>query len=118
MRKMVGVVALLLAAQVQAEEAKVQVIHDRPAVRGSIIANLLQDHDNPFILYPYESNYLLYTYTTNINKQAIGSYDWAREARKDEVNFQLSLAFPLWRVIMGDNALLGSRLCVPDGAKR
>ncbi len=50
MRKIAGVVALLLAAQVQAEEAKVQVVHDRPAVRGSIIANLLQDHDNPFIL--------------------------------------------------------------------
>lgn len=107
MRKIAGVVALLLAAQVQAEEAKVQVVHDRPAVRGSIIANLLQDHDNPFILYPYESNYLLYTYTTNINKQAISSYDWAKEARKDEVNFQLSLAFPIWRGIMGENSLLG-----------
>lgn len=50
MRKFAGVVALLLAAQVQAEEAKVQVIQDRPAVRGSIIANLLQNHDNPLIL--------------------------------------------------------------------
>lgn len=60
-----------------------------------------------FILYPYESNYLLYTYTIKINKQAISSYDWAKEERKDEVNFQLSLAFPIWRGIMGDNSLLG-----------
>jgi phospholipase A1 len=40
-----------------------------PAVRGSIIANLLQDHDNPFLLYPYESNYLLYTWTSDLNKE-------------------------------------------------
>jgi outer membrane phospholipase A len=43
--------------------------HDKPAVRGSIIANLLQDHDNPFLLYPYESNYLLYTWTSDLNKE-------------------------------------------------
>lgn len=77
-------------------------------MRGSIIASLLQQHDSPFILYPYESNYMLYTYTSNINKTAIGSYNWADEARKDEVNFQLSLGFPLWRGILGDNSLLGA----------
>ncbi|STV85170.1 phospholipase A1 [Klebsiella pneumoniae] len=80
----------------------------KPAVRGSIIANLLQDHDNPFLLYPYESNYLLYTWTSDLNKEAIRSYDWAENARKDEVKFQLSLAFPLWRGILGDNSLLGA----------
>lgn len=57
------------------------------------------DHDNPFLLYPYESNYLLYTWTSDLNKEAIRSYDWAENARKDEVKFQLSLAFPLWRGI-------------------
>lgn len=74
-------------------------VHDKPAVRGSIIANLLRDHDNPFLLYPYESNYLLYTWTSDLNKEAIRSYDWAENARKDEVKFQLSTAFPLWRGI-------------------
>ncbi len=69
-------------------------VHDKPAVRGSIIANLLQDHDNPFLLYPYESNYLLYTWTSDLNKEAIRSYDWAENARKDEVKFQLSLGVP------------------------
>lgn len=34
-----------------------------------------QDHDNPFLLYPYESNYLLYTWTSDLNKEAIRSYD-------------------------------------------
>ena len=74
-----------LPAGVMAQDASV---HDKPAVRGSIIANLLQDHDNPFLLYPYESNYLLYTWTSDLNKEAIRSYDWAENARKDEVKFQ------------------------------
>ena len=99
---------LLLPTLAQAEEATVKEIHDVPQVRGSIIANMLEKHDNPFVLYPYESNYLLYTYTSDINKEAISSYNWAKEARKDEVKFQLSLAFPLWRGILGDNSVLGA----------
>ena len=102
-------IALLLAPTLaQADVAKVEKIHDAPEVRGSIIAAMLQDHDNPFLLYPYETNYLLYTYTSNINKDAISSYDWANNARKDEVKFQLSLGFPIWRGIAGDNSLLGA----------
>lgn len=92
---------LLVPTLAQAEEATIEKIHDAPAVRGSIIAAMLQDHDNPFLLYPYETNYLLYTYTNEINKQAISSYDWAEQANKDEVKFQLSLAFPIWRGIAG-----------------
>ncbi|WP_034918652.1 MULTISPECIES: phospholipase A [Erwinia] len=100
--------AILFPSLVLAKEATVTEIHDRPAVHGSIIANLLEKHDNPFLLYPYESNYLLYTDTSNINKKAIDSYSWADEARHDEVKFQLSLAFPLWRGILGDNSVLGA----------
>lgn len=101
-----------LPVGVMAQDASV---HDKPAVRGSIIANLLQDHDNPFLLYPYESNYLLYTWTSDLNKEAIRSYDWAENARKDEVKFQLSLAFPLWRGILGDNSLLGASYTQKSG---
>lgn len=104
----VGATMLVLPLLAQAEEATEQEVHDKPAVRGSIIASMLQDHDNPFTLYPYESNYLLYTDTSNINKKAIESYDWADKARHDEVEFQLSLAFPLWRGIAGDNSVLGA----------
>nr|WP_113866000.1 phospholipase A [Brenneria salicis]NMN90177.1 phospholipase A1 [Brenneria salicis ATCC 15712 = DSM 30166]RBP63200.1 phospholipase A1 [Brenneria salicis ATCC 15712 = DSM 30166]RLM30901.1 phospholipase [Brenneria salicis ATCC 15712 = DSM 30166] len=107
MRKIVDMLVALLATSVYAEETKTEPEKDQPAVHGSIIASLLQDHDSPFVLYPYESNYLLYTYTSNINKAAIQSYNWADEARKDEVNFQLSLGFPFWRGIFGDNSLLG-----------
>lgn len=91
-----------------AAEATQQTIHDTLPVRGSIIANLLQDHDNPFTLYPYDTNYLLYTDTSSINKKAIQSYDWADHAKKDEIAFQFSLAFPLWRGIAGDNSVLAA----------
>lgn len=100
--------AAMLPLSVFAQEATVKAIHDTPAVKGSIIANLLQEHDNPFTLYPYDTNYVIYTWTSDINKEAIQSYDWADNARKDEVKFQLSLAFPLWRGIAGDNSVLGA----------
>ncbi|TCL05065.1 phospholipase A [Sodalis ligni] len=110
MRKLLGAAVLLAGSStaVYAQEATVKTVPDAPPVRGSIIANLLQDHDNPFLLYPYESNYVIYTYTSDINKEAIKSYDWSDHARKDELDFQLSLAFPLWRGIAGDNSLLAA----------
>ena len=86
--------AVMLPLTAYAQEATVKEIHDAPAVRGSIIANMLQEHDNPFTLYPYETNYLIYTNTSDMNKEAISSYSWSENARKDEVKFQLSLAFP------------------------
>jgi len=100
--------AILFPTLVLAQTATVKDVHDQPAVRGSIIANLLEKHDNPFILFPYENNYLLYTDTSNINKEAIESYDWGNKAKHDEVKFQLSLAFPLWRGILGDNSVLAA----------
>ena len=42
----------MLPMAVYAQEATVKEVHDAPAVRGSIIANMLQEHDNPFTLYP------------------------------------------------------------------
>lgn len=83
----------MLPMAVYAQEATVKEVHDAPAVRGSIIANMLQEHDNPFTLYPYDTNYLIYTQTSDLNKEAIASYDWAENARKDEVKFQLSWHF-------------------------
>ncbi|ANC39931.1 phospholipase [Hafnia alvei] len=109
MRKGWMMLAGLLAvpAVVQAEEATIKQVHDKPQVKGSIIANMLVEHDNPFTLYPYDTNYLLYTETSDVNKEAIQSYSWSDDARKDEVKFQLSLAFPIIRGIAGDNSVLG-----------
>ena len=45
---LLAAVALPLTAY--AQEATIKEVHDKPAVQGSIIANLLQEHDNPFTL--------------------------------------------------------------------
>ncbi|SUG22248.1 detergent-resistant phospholipase A [Salmonella enterica subsp. arizonae] len=100
--------ATLLPLAAYAQEATVKEVHDAPAVQGSIIANMLQEHDNPFTLYPYDTNYLIYTNTSDLNKEAIRTYNWSENARKDEVKFQLSLAFPLWRGILGPDSVLGA----------
>lgn len=100
--------ATLLPLAAYAQEATIKEVHDAPAVRGSIIANMLQEHDNPFTLYPYDTNYLIHTNTSDLNKEAISTYNWSENARKDEVKFQLSTAFPLWRGILGPNSVLGA----------
>ena len=53
--------------------------------------------------------------TSDLNKEAIRSYDWAENARKDEVKYQLSLAFPFWRGILGPNSVLGASYTQKSG---
>ncbi|MBD2795501.1 phospholipase A [Xenorhabdus sp. 18] len=77
-------------------------------VRGSVLSTMLGEQDSPLMLYPYDTNYIIYTYDANMNKSAIHSYDWADNARRDEVSFQISFGFPLWRGIAGENSLLGA----------
>ncbi|MGL5393003.1 MAG: phospholipase A [Shewanella sp.] len=79
-----------------------------PTGSGSIIANMLQHYDGPFSFYTYNPNYLIYTYTSDLNKESINAYDWAEHAKNDEVKFQISLAFPIWKGIFGENSLLGA----------
>nr|WP_267313357.1 phospholipase A [Zophobihabitans entericus] len=89
-----------------AEEPTIpQNVSDSP----SIIGRLLQKNNSDFLaLYPYESNYLLYTYTSNINRESIQSYSWSDHARKDEAKFQISLGFPIYRGIFGENSVLAA----------
>lgn len=75
---------------------------------GGVIANMLVEHDSAFMLYPYDTNYLLTTYTSNLNKEPIKSYDWVDNAQKVEAKFQISLGFPIWKGIVGENSLLGA----------
>lgn len=63
---LLAAVALPLTAY--AQEATIKEVHDQPAVQGSIIANLLQEHDNPFTLYPYDTNYVIYTQTSDLQR--------------------------------------------------
>ncbi|EKT61100.1 phospholipase A [Providencia burhodogranariea] len=97
----------LLAVENVDSVAQIDSVGKAP-IKGSIIDGLLQNYDNPFVLYPYESNYIIYTYTSSINKNAIKSYDWGKDALNDEVKFQLSLAFPLWRGVAGENSVLAA----------
>ncbi|PVZ86366.1 phospholipase A [Serratia sp. S1B] len=110
MRVMSVVLMALLFAPlaVSANEASEQKNLNNPAVRGSIISHMLQHYDGPFTFYAYDPNYLIYTETSDLNKEAIESYSWAHNAKKDEVKFQLSLAFPIWTGILGENSLLGA----------
>lgn len=105
----VVVMALLLVPlAVSANEASEQKNQNTPAVRGSIISNMLQHYDGPFTFYSYEPNYIIYTDTSDLNKEAIESYSWSQNAKKDEVKFQISLAFPIWNGILGENSVLGA----------
>lgn len=105
----VALMALLLAPlAVSANEASEQKNLNTSAVRGSIISNMLQHYDGPFTFYAYEPNYLIYTDTSDLNKEAIESYSWSQNAKKDEVKFQISLAFPIWTGILGENSVLGA----------
>ncbi|MDX7999939.1 phospholipase A [Xenorhabdus sp. Reich] len=76
--------------------------------RGSVLAMMLGEQDSSLMLYPYDTNYIIYTYGANINRQAIHSYDWADHARKDEASFQISFGFPLLRGIAGKDSLFGA----------
>ncbi|XOO20725.1 phospholipase A [Edwardsiella ictaluri] len=99
-----GLVLLPLTAQADGESGATQALQHNEGV----IANMLRHYDNPFTLYPYATNYVLYTQTSDINKEAISSYDWGDQAKKNEIKFQISLAFPIWRGIAGDNSVLGA----------
>nr|WP_115314602.1 phospholipase A [Edwardsiella hoshinae] len=99
-----GFVLLPLAVQADEKSEATQALQHNEGV----IANMLRQYDNPFTLYPYSTNYVLYTQTSDINKQAISSYDWGDQAKKNEIKFQISLAFPIWRGIAGENSVLGA----------
>ncbi len=56
---------------------------------------------------PYEENYIVYTYTSNLNKTSIIKYDWSSYAKNDELLFKLSLYFPLFQRVLGKNTEIG-----------
>lgn len=69
---------------------------------------LMEDNDSPISFSPYDSNYIIYSYTSHLNSRSIQAYEWANHARKDETKFQLSLGFPIYRGIFGENSLIGA----------
>nr|WP_267892632.1 phospholipase A [Candidatus Hamiltonella defensa] len=91
-----------------AQELTSAEMSDKEVKKKGIVANLLHDEGNIFHLYSYEKNFLLYTFTNHINKKAISKYSWAEKAKKNELLFQFSVGFPIWKGIIGDNSLLGA----------
>lgn len=75
----------------------------------TIIGRLLMEDESSFVSFsPYDSNYLIHSHTSHINKDSIHSYYWADHARRDETKFQISLGFPIYRGIFGENSLIGA----------
>lgn len=60
---------------------------------------LTQAPDNFVGLRPYEQNYLMETFS---NK----NYNYPENMRHDEIKFQISVALPLWKGILGENSVL------------
>ncbi|WP_245710998.1 phospholipase A [Thorsellia anophelis] len=83
------------------------IANQTPPTRGSVISEMMRDYERPFLLYPYDTNYLLFTHTSNLNSYSISEYEWADNADKQEAKFQVSLGFPIWRGIVSENSLLG-----------
>ena len=72
------------------------------------ISSLIKSSENPFALLPYEQNYILYTFSDGINKQAYQIADTENWQNLDdhEIKFQVSMMFPIWRGILGRNSVL------------
>lgn len=71
-----------------------------------IISTLLEEPAPLSIIYPYEDNYFVYSVTNELNREAISDRDWAKDARDREVEYQISLAIPLTRGLLGSNSVL------------
>jgi phospholipase A1 len=99
------VLSLLIPVIIQAGEAPVNALDSPSSPRGSVIANLLQTSDSLFAIFPYEANYVLFTETSNLNREQI-SPEWAGGAKEQEIQFQISVAYPISRGIAGDRSVL------------
>ena len=66
------------------------------------IAPLLTKYPGDFIgLLAYDQNYLTETFSNR-------NYNYPEHMRRDEVKFQISLALPVWRGILGENSVLAA----------
>ncbi len=108
MRAVLLLIGLLSALLVHADEAVIKKIHDEPKVRGSIIASMLEIHENPLLLHLYDTNYIIYTLSSRRNNGIISADGQKKSLDKHEAMFQLSFGFPLWRGILGNNSVLGA----------
>lgn len=74
-----------------------------PVVLSETNLLLEKSNNNSFFIAPYGQNYIMETYSNgNFYNQK------GKKPKHDEVKFQISLAFPIWRDILGKNTLLAA----------
>ena len=92
-----SIIALIVMAPAASTYAQGEA---EPALKSyhsdGILSELMRERDSLFTLIPYETNYLLFTHANSINKESIEAYDWADNAQKAEIKFQISIGFPIW----------------------
>lgn len=91
---------------IHAEKTADSESHNPAVLQNGVIANLLEERDQSFALYPYEASYLLFTHTSDLNREAIAAYPWADGSKEKEVQFQISTAIPVYRGLAGNNSVL------------
>ncbi|MEH6472180.1 MAG: phospholipase A [Halopseudomonas sp.] len=77
---------------------------------GARIGSMLEIRDDPFALMPYEQNYLLWSYTNDINREPYrqAGRSSADQLDQTEAKYQFSLMFPIWRGIFGSRTALSA----------
>ena len=99
-----------LSAEREAMDRIAQQYKSDGTAMGQRIGSMLEVHDNPFALLPYEQNYLLWTHTDSINREpyrqaGLISGDQLSQA---EAKFQISLMFPIWRGMFNERTALAA----------
>jgi phospholipase A1 len=75
---------------------------------GGIISSMLQDPPPSSLIFPYEENYFVITQTDSLNREALADKSWVNDARDQEIEYQISIATPLYRGLAGSNSVLVS----------
>lgn len=99
----------LKKASEEEKQRVLKVLRDSNSAADRRIANLIESVDNPFALLPYEQNYILYSFSSGIDKEAYqvteDNYRWT-QLDDHEVKFQVSMMFPIYRQLFGKNSVL------------
>lgn len=85
-----------------------QELRDSPNALERRIGYTLKSADRPFAIIPYENNYLLATLSSDVNSDPYKTGDPEVDrnlvdVEDEEIKFQVSLMFPIWRNMFNSN---------------
>ena len=104
-------VSLMLSASSAAYAAEAaQEKSSQEGVASQRLDKMKAAGDNPFVLLAYEPNYIIYTVTSDVNKEAYAAAgkDKVDDINANEAKFQISLLIPMWRGLAGSNSTLAA----------